>query len=52
MENSNILNLQKMTVNGTSSQFLLVSKRISVFCFNRHGKHKMRNIYLPPTLFI
>lgn len=45
MNEMNVLNLQKLN-NVNAGGSLSESKKVSVFRFNKHGKSKMKNIYL------
>ena len=45
MQNYEVLKLQGSQTSNMQATGLLESKRISVFCFNKRGKHRLPNGY-------
>ena len=45
MQNYEFLKLQVIHKYNMQATGLLESKRISVFCFNKRGKHRLPNVY-------
>lgn len=47
MNDYSVLDLQSVNTNTTN---IAASKRITLFCFNRYGKKKLKNVYLRTLL--